>query len=301
MAFIVGCGRSGTTILARVFRDHPEVCLLHEPWHLWAAVDPRCDITNLYRTIDAAFVMGSECATPEAQARFARLIGTVRRRRACARLVIEKTPHDVARIGFLEGLAAEPRYIHIVRSGVDVARSIERIAARSSFPTFARPPRNRWWGIGGSKWKALARDGAAHGYFPNEVLLLTGDAQKGAYEWLVSLGEADRWRAALGPRLYEFTYPSFTSQPMQALEQICTFLGISCPDAWLAHAVERVHPENRHEGPPLQLPPAMCERFNAYQERYGFAGTAVPASAAKPPAQPGAMPGAAGGERGEDA
>ena len=33
-------------------------------------------------------------------------------------------------------------------------------------------------------------------YFAEEITLLQSYASKGAYEWLVSLGEIDRWRRA---------------------------------------------------------------------------------------------------------
>jgi hypothetical protein len=42
--FIIGCGRSGTTILGQVLSAHPEVYYLFEPYHLWAAIDPMTDV-----------------------------------------------------------------------------------------------------------------------------------------------------------------------------------------------------------------------------------------------------------------
>lgn len=41
--FIIGCGRSGTTILGTILEQHPSICYLLEPYHLWAAIDPRTD------------------------------------------------------------------------------------------------------------------------------------------------------------------------------------------------------------------------------------------------------------------
>jgi hypothetical protein len=46
--FVVGCGRSGTTILGNLIGIHPGVTYLNEPYHLWAAIDPALDLTNLH-------------------------------------------------------------------------------------------------------------------------------------------------------------------------------------------------------------------------------------------------------------
>ena len=41
--FIIGCGRSGTTLLGKMFDAHPAVRYLYEPYHLWAAIEPATD------------------------------------------------------------------------------------------------------------------------------------------------------------------------------------------------------------------------------------------------------------------
>ena len=57
MAFLVGCGRSGTTVLGDVFGRHPEVHYFYEPYHLWATIDPLTDVTNRYQVRPAHLLM----------------------------------------------------------------------------------------------------------------------------------------------------------------------------------------------------------------------------------------------------
>ncbi len=272
MAFVIGCGRSGTTVLGRILERHPRVSFLFEPWHLWAAVDPHSDMIGLYYAGDGLFFMGAEHHSAKAQRRFNRLI--IRARQA-GKLVLEKSPHNVARIGFLESLTSGSRYVHVVRNGLDVSSSIGGLATVNSYRIAGRTQHNQWWGRDDCKWRTLAQQGAAGGYFPQEIGLLRTHAQRGAYEWLVSLGEADRWRVSLGPRFYELTYSEITSDPVAVLRALCAFLGLDSPDRWLQLALEVIRPERHHGGPPLELPPAMCEQFNQYQARFGFAGRAV--------------------------
>lgn len=270
--FIVGCGRSGTTILGKVFMTHPQVRYLFEPYHLWASIDRRTDVTNLHYPADGLFIMRGEHASPGARDRFARLVLGARGDR---RIVVEKTPHNIARIGFLEALSPPgARYVHIVRSGLDAARSIDRLATVSGYKMAGKPRYNQWWGVDHRKWSALARDGAAAGYFPDEVPRLRTHAQRGAYEWLVSLGEAERWRPVLGPRLCEITYADLTSDPRGTLARLCAFLGVDGEETWLAAAAGMVEAERKNRGEPLRLPPGMRERFNAWMTRYAFEGRA---------------------------
>lgn len=252
---------------------HPEICYLFEPYHIWAAIDQRTDVTNLHYEIEGLFVMDAVHAGPEARVRFNRLVYG-ERAISGKPVVIEKTPHNVARIGYLDALAPGSKFLHIVRSGLDIARSIERLATRSEYRMAHKPAYNQWWGLNNAKWHALVRDGPAAGYFGPEIQHLTTHAQRGAYEWLVSLGEADRWRDRLRDRLMEITYPQLTADARGTLVRICEFFGVSAPVAWLASAAGMIESERRNMGEPLRLPPEMCHRFNAYMERYGFEGRA---------------------------
>jgi hypothetical protein len=280
--FIIGCGRSGTSILGKALQHHPDVCYLREPIHLWAAIDRRTDVTHLhYRLPEARFIMDASHSNRQNELRFGRLILGARDRLG-ARIVIEKTPHNAARIGFIESLVHGALYLHIVRDGVDVTRSINRLATTDPFKLAHQPRHNTWWGNENSKWKALARDGVEAGYFPGEIAQVRTHAAKGAYEWLVSLGEVDRWRARLGERLREVRYDDFTSDPAGTLGTLCAFVGISCPQQWLDRVVGLIDAERRNHGQPLRLPPRMCREFNRYQERYGFGGRAEPCRPASP-------------------
>lgn len=277
--FVVGCGRSGTTILGKMLTIHPEICYLFEPYHLWASVERRTDVANLHYDVDGLFMMDASHATPEARLRFNRLVYGARARSGRP-LVVEKTPHNVVRIGFLDALAPGSRFIHIVRSGLDVARSIDRLATTSTYRNIGRPTYNQWWGVDDKKWIALARDGAAAGYFPDEVGGLRSHEQRGAYEWLVSLGEAERRRPTLGDRLLEIQYARLTADARGTLTAICRHLGAGAPEPWLARAAGMVESERKNKGQALRLPPAMASAFNAWMDRYGFEGRAEPEAVA---------------------
>jgi hypothetical protein len=269
--FIIGCGRSGTTLIGELFAAHPAVSYLFEPYHLWAAIEPAADFVQLYARGEHHCLLDANSATVTARRRFRRLMSP-----PPGFTLVEKSPINALRIGYLDVVAPGARFVHIVRDGVEVARSIEKMAARTRRMAF-RPPLNDWWGVGGSKWAALERDGQAAGYHAEDVHQLTTDAQRGAYEWLLSLREVDRWRAYLGSRLVEFRYQDLTADPSQTLQAIADPLRLSCPNWWLEQSPARVKPVHNWHGECLALPDQMCTDFNSLQESFGFkrrAGTA---------------------------
>jgi hypothetical protein len=270
MAFIIGCGRSGTTVLGRLLSEHPHIGYHYEPYHLWAAVDCSTDVLNLYHKGEARLMLAASDVSPDTQTRFNRLIRNPKR----DRLTIEKTPLNAFRIGYIDALAPGSKFIHIVRDGIDVTNSIAHLAQENSYKIAGLPALNQWWGIDYSKWKALAKDGARAGYYPKAIAKLAEHSDKGAYEWLVSLKEVDRWRQSLGARLYELNYNEFTRNPSVKLQELCQFLELDAVQPWLSSATQTVRIAKSSKNT-LQLPAAMCDDFNAYQARYHFSGRAT--------------------------
>jgi len=273
-AYLIGCGRSGMTVCGEVLRHHPRVCYFFEPYHLWATIDPTIDVLNLYHIGASSFLADGDRCTPESQRRFNRLLLDSARRSGAA-LMLEKTPFNACRIGYLDAISPHCKFIHLVRDGVDVARSIDRLSRDRGYGIVGKPDFNRWWGRAGSKWTALYTDGCANNYFADELPQLLSYESKGAYEWLVSLGEIDRWRSRLGDRLLEITYDELTSKPEQTLKAICEFLSLPADEKWIRRNRKRIDQARRNYGVPLVLPPKMAEAFNLMQERFNFPNRAV--------------------------
>lgn len=268
-SFIVGCGRSGTSLLGDLIGLNPEVSYLFEPYYLWSAIDAKLDILNLFNVLDPVLVADADffCLTHKTAFECCLQRFSVKRQ---AHLFLEKTPLNIFRIGWLNKVAPGSRFVHIIRDGFDVCASIARLSATDSYKIFGKPNLNQWWGNDYSKWKTLYREGRIAGYFPQEVGLLDTHLKKAAYEWLLSLKEIDRWRHDLSDRLYEIIYDELVEQPRETLSGVAEFLGIQPTTDWLNRSIGKIKPSRISADADLLLPSGMCKVFNEYQERYGF-------------------------------
>ncbi|MGH8903681.1 MAG: sulfotransferase [Egibacteraceae bacterium] len=115
---ILGAPRSGTTLLASVLGSHPDVALAREPRMVWRyGNDRRSD------------ELRPEHATPSVvrtiHARFAAIL----REQGATRLV-EKTPSNAVRPGFVDAVFPDARFVHITRNGWGAVPSMRSFWAR---------------------------------------------------------------------------------------------------------------------------------------------------------------------------
>ena len=278
VSFIFGCGRSGTTILGKLLASHDEVFYLFEPYHIWTAILPATDMIQLFGTHDCEThcIMGSEYITETIIQRFNSCIQCeLQRSGKSGQRIIEKTPINAMRIPLLNKLSPQSPVLHLVRNGIDVVRSIDRLASSNRYQMSGKGDWNQWWGRDHCKWKSLASDAESQGVFQGEIQQLKSNAKMGALEWLISLGEVDAHREELGGNLLEICYNTLTEDPKEQLKKICNHFGIEPNSSWLDYCCEQLDSARKNQGEQLVLPPSMCKSFNKFQEQYGFEGRAI--------------------------
>jgi sulfotransferase family protein len=112
IALIIGCARSGTSILGELVASHPDVEYIFEPHDIWesAGFGP-----------DGCHRLTAEHATPEV---ISHIRDWFHRQQADMPLIVDKTPRNTLRVPFVRAVFPEAKIIHIIRDGRDVACSL---------------------------------------------------------------------------------------------------------------------------------------------------------------------------------
>jgi len=267
MAFIIGCGRSGTTILGRMLDRHPGIRYLNEPYDRWVALDPRTDVTHRYLMGEVRTFLGADDASELAVDRFWRLFRPPRRP---GRLLLEKSPANTLRIGYLNVLAPRARYVVIVRDARAVINSIAALAGTGPEHRISgRPNYDAWWGVSDCKWLHLSAEAEARGLMPPGSARIVDDHVRAAWEWVVNCEALADDGELPGDRVMTLHYEQLVDAPGVALRGVADFLGVAPSPEWLQSAEAMVELEPSHPAPPM-LPSVVCERVNEWQARYGY-------------------------------
>ncbi len=212
--FIVGCGRSGTTILGQLLGEHTKLAYLHEARPIWT-YEPRTDIWSFMAARRGGrLVLTDKDARPDLAARMAHAFSfEVERMKAV--YLVEKLPINAFRVPFIAALFPEARFIHVVRNGLEVADSIAERARVGS-----------WYGYQDYKWKQLAAHAEARG--EDELVPLCDDGfHRGLLEWRLSV-EAARSSLANLPsdRVLELRYETLVGESDKVCDQLAAFIGV---------------------------------------------------------------------------
>jgi hypothetical protein len=265
VVFIVGCPRSGTTLLHRLADAHPELAIVHET--LWipgfyerrAGLTPDGDVTpallprliehrrfgqlgidadELERLLDAM--------APVSFARFVSALFDGYGEARGKRLVGDKSPGYVRSIPVLHALWPRAKFVHLIRDGREV-----------------------WLSVAG--WKKGQRSAGRFATWKADPLATT------ALWWERSVRLGREAGASLDPRLYrEVRYDDLVQDPERECHGLCAFLGLDYDDAMLRFHEGRARyepglPTKRAWLPPLpgvrdwgaEMPAGDVERFEA--------------------------------------
>jgi hypothetical protein len=237
--FVVGCPRSGTTLLQRLMDAHPELAVVHET--LWIAsfytrrlgLTPEGDVMPelLPRLLEhRRFAQLSISAdeldrilTAMAPVPYERFVGALFDRYGAQRgkrLVGDKSPGYVRSIPVLHALWPRAKFVHLIRDGRDVCLSA-------------------------LSWAKADRVFADLATWPDEPVVTAALW----WERSVRLGrEAGR---GLPPGLYhELPYESLVEDPDSECRALCAFLGLGYDAAMLAY----------HEGRTTSAPGLSSKR-----------------------------------------
>jgi len=270
--FILGTGRSGTTILGVVLSMHKEIGFLNEPKALWHSVMPDEDLIGSYSRSGGRYRLMAKDAGPGVCDAAQRLFGAYLRLSGSRRLV-DKYPELIFRLPFVRAIFPDAYFLFLSRDGWDTCASIELWSSRLGQTRGTE--RHDWWGVERRKWRLLVEQIIPEhpDLSPHSQSLLAIDDHKvmAAVEWIVTMREGLRLVREYPNFVMHVAYDDLCESPRSTAGEIADFTGIASDEVYLKYASDVLAltpPRQTFELPDFVAGPfADTQRALGYVER----------------------------------
>ncbi|MBI5971499.1 MAG: sulfotransferase [Deltaproteobacteria bacterium] len=266
--FILGTGRSGTTILGVVLSMHRDVAFLNEPKALWHSLYNEEDIIGGYTKGPARYRLGADDAGKDVIKNAHRLYGAYLAATFSKR-VVDKYPELIFRVQFVKAIFPDAKFLFLARSGWDTCRSIDTWSKRLG--ENVKGEVHDWWGVNDRKWRLLIEQVACED--PDlcgsvaELKALTGHADRAAVEWALTMREGIKLLKS-DPAVMLVRYESLVEDPKKSLAGILKFCGLRNDGKFLGYAYKTLVPAARKK--PFDLHPLVRSVFEKTMKEMGY-------------------------------
>lgn len=268
--FILGTGRSGTTVLGIVLSMHREVGFLNEPKALWHSFQPDEDLIGSYARNAARYRLGAEDATPDRIQAAHRLFGAYLRATFSQR-VVDKYPELIFRVPYVKALFPDAKFLFLVRNGWDTCHSIQGWSNRLG--KLDGEETHDWWGADRRKWTLLVdqlvpehADLAPHAM---AMHTWTKQTDMAAVEWIITMREGLRMVEQYPDAVMRVDYERLCEAPERVLGATLRFMEVDATDTtFIEYAVATLKPVPAKA--PFQLDPAITAAFEATMSQLGY-------------------------------
>lgn len=241
--FILGIGRSGTTVLGLVLSMHQEVGYLNEPKAIWHIINKKEDVIGSYSQGEGFYRLTSEDADYETCRRAKQLFGAYLSSTFSHRLV-DKYPELIFRVDFVQKLFPDSKFIFLIRNGWDTCRSIAAWSERHGIQNSGET--HDWWGINNRKWELLVEQlvytDTDMNEFALEVSSFNRHLDRAVVEWVVTMREGLRLLETTSDCVYTVCFEDLTSKPDEVLPKLCEFCDLQLDTTFLEYARNTLHP-----------------------------------------------------------
>lgn len=267
--FILGTGRSGTTILGILLSMHRQVGFLNEPKALWHSIYPDEDVIGNYSRGEAHYRLDTKDVSDETRRNAHRLFGAYLSAVLSPRLV-DKYPELIFRVPFVRAIFPDAKFIFLVRNGWDTCVSIEKWSQRLGVQ--GNGETHDWWGVEQRKWKLMVSELIGlDDYFASArdvVLNLTQHTDMAVVEWIVTMREGLRRMQQNKRHMLMVRYEDMVASPRDMLGKIAAFAGLNDDETYLRYGEKTLHPAPRHNE--FSMHPALRPLFDETMQALGY-------------------------------
>lgn len=228
--FVVGIGRSGTTLLGRLLSTHRQVGFLNEPRAMWQLILPEHDVSGFYGDT-GRYLLTADDASDEvcetARSLYSWYAASTRSSR-----VVDKYPELIYRIPFVRQLFSDALFVAIVRAPGATVRSIGTWSEQHGTGGAD------WWGVRNVKWSNMQKELVPRHPDIESLLQMriqATDEDRATVEWVLGMREVAQARDA-GLLASFVRYEDLVAQPDQVLRRVLSELDLPLDQRVLTYA-----------------------------------------------------------------
>jgi len=222
--FIVGTGRSGTTILGLILSLHKSISYLNEPKAIWHYLYPNEDVIGNYTMNNGDFIINSDVVNSNIKKR-ARRIYSNYLKFAGGKVVLDKYPELIFRTEFVSEIFDDSKFIFITRNGYDTLKSISNWSKRLG--QTKNEKNYNWWGVDGKKWSHICNELVPQSSLLKEkhedIFSLKSNIDKAAVEWIVTMEYGLKLLRKSQGNILHVRYEELLENPELTLRSIMNF------------------------------------------------------------------------------
>ncbi len=271
--FIIGTGRSGTTILGIVMSMHKKVGFLNEPKALWHSITPIEDVIGSYTLDNAKYRLDATDVSSAVIQNAHRLFGVYLWAVSSERLV-DKYPEHVFRTPFVQAIFPDAKFIFLVRNGWDTCVSIESWSKRLGVNKTSgiNEETHDWWGVDNRKWHLMLDELVAPDPIFSSILSdvrnLSKHTDMAAVEWIATMREGMRRKKQNPDAVQLIRYEDLVVKPREVLTKLLRFAELDDDPVFMAYAEKTLKPSPRHK--PFDLNEAIRPLFDDTMKLIGY-------------------------------
>ena len=267
--FILGIGRSGTTILGLVLSMHQEVAYLNEPKAIWHVINQKEDVIGSYSQGEGLYRFTSEDADYETCRRAKQIFGAYLSTTFSQR-VVDKYPELIFRVDYVQKLFPDARFIFLIRNGWDTCQSIAAWSERHTVQN--NDEIHDWWGVNNRKWELLVEQlvytDADLYKFATEIRSFNQHLDRAVVEWVITMREGLRLLETTSDCVFTVHFEALTTKPDEVLAELCEFCDLQLDSIFFDYARHTLQPVPPREH--FDLHPLIEPFFNDTMSRLGY-------------------------------
>lgn len=267
--FIIGTGRSGTTLLGMMLSMHRDIIFLNEPKIIWYAANNSDDAIGSYNKNAGTYLLNEHDATNSVIKTMNHVYGCLNKITG-SKLIADKYPELIFRMDYALKIFPEAKFIFITRNFYDTIHSTQQWNKNNT--VFKNNAKEDWWGLNNRKWKLICKELLPQSQLLKnhiaEIILFDDDILKSSVEWIITM-EKGLEEMSRRKNVVKIKYEQLICDHHATLKTLISFLQLPHDDKVFDYSQSVIRSE-RKKSDLIELPEFLNDAATVLMQELGY-------------------------------